>query len=115
MFYCLHLGQDLIEHYESLIPIGTPVRFTFRLGDHSPNDDEQKSFQENQKSGNHRHENGLTKLDFSHLLPEREDDNRWPGFFNGGIEFPTINFKHKHARPYDHFWANGYGSAMPDR
>ena len=47
--------------------------------------------------------------------PEDEVDDKWKGMLTGGVEFPIIDFYNKAGQYYEHYWANGFGSFMPDR
>ena len=33
----------------------------------------------------------------------------------GGVEFPILNWGASDGKPYDHFWAAGFGAILPDR
>ena len=47
--------------------------------------------------------------------PLLEKDDNWKGMATGGLEFPIIDFANKSGFYYENFWANGFGSFMPDR
>ena len=47
--------------------------------------------------------------------PLLEKDDSWRGMAAGGLEFPIIDFASRSGVYYENFWANGFGSFMPDR
>jgi carotenoid cleavage dioxygenase-like enzyme len=93
-------GQDLLDVFELMAPIGTTTQY----------------------------ELDMSKLDMGAnkkitiagrpMFPEDVDKNEaseWKCFHQGGIEFPILDFKNSMGKDYDHFWVNGFGTAMPDR
>ena len=52
---------------------------------------------------------------FDMFDPKDEKDDSWGCFLNGGVEFPIIDFGNRAGYHYENFWANGFGSFMPDR
>ena len=87
-------GQPLLDAYANSLPIGTPVRYTF--------DSTEKKF-------------GKIWIDYENLLKtEKSDEEDWQAFIKAGIDFPVVDPKYI-GKPYDNFWASGFGSIMPDR
>ena len=90
-------GQALIERYHQNTPIASAVRYSINL----------------------KHCEAANRP--IHILPtslvrqDMEDAENWTGFNEGGYDFPVINFEHYFGKPYDHFWAAGFGTVVPDR
>jgi len=90
-------GIELNEKFASVAPIGKAVSYTF---------DMQKSTIGHKPIWTP----GIEMFD-----PLLEKDGAWEGMATGGLEFPIIDFAHRSGIYYENFWANGFGSFMPDR
>ena len=87
-------GQALIDIYTKSLPIGTPVRYSFDASD--------RKF-------------GKIRTDFETLVQTSESEkDDWKSFTNAGIDFPVVNPVDL-GKPYDNFWASGFGTVLPDR
>lgn len=86
-------GQDLIDQYNKLLPVGTSYRYTFDLSEVT-------------EGPRHIH------VDADHLMGI---DSDWLAYGNGGMDFPVVNYATHYGKPYDHFWSSGFGTVMPDR
>ena len=90
-------GSELVELFESILPIGTAVSYTFKMSEI-----------------HHGHKPIYTPA-VPLFDPHEETDHSWDGMLKNGLEFPILDFGTKTGVEYEHFWANGFGSFMPDR
>mgnify|MGYP000116022058 CR=1 FL=1 len=85
----------MIDQYNAHLPVGTAYRYRFDLND-------------------------VTKSRVPirvepELLITGDDDEEWQNYMNAGQDFPVIDWDNSLGLPYDHFWAGGFGTIMPDR
>ena len=56
-----------------------------------------------------------TKIEPKKMFDHEKDASNWNCFNKGGVEFPVVDFSETFGKPYDHYWACGFGSVMQDR
>ena len=83
-------GQEFVDLRASMLPAGIPTRITYAPF---------------KRSGSY------LKIE---VLTEKIDNSYWPGYVNGGVEFPSVNPDYV-GRTYDHFWAVGQAQLLGDR
>ena len=82
--------------FEAIMPVGRAVRYELEMGQQS----------------------GILPPSAQRVYEQsllESDKVNWGCFEEGGIEFPIVDFPNRLAKPYNHFWASGFGSVMPDR
>jgi len=84
-------GDDLYEEYSKLLPLGYTQRYTIKVGE----------------------ENG--SIEGVGLFDEHPNNDQFECYMKGGVEFPILNWGASDGKPYDHFWAAGFGAILPDR
>lgn len=94
-------GSELTDNFLSVAPVGIFERYTL---------DMQGSIQGSQCETDKRH---CKWVGPKRLLEVPEEQKAC--FDYGGLEFPIIDWNNRVGRNYNHFWANGFGTIMPDR
>ena len=81
--------DTLNENFEKMLPMGIPVRYELRPSG----------------AGNDR-------VDYTKLVMDHED---FECMNKVGFEFPIIDWSNRLSKEYDHIWATGFSTTIPDR
>jgi len=81
--------EALNDNFERMLPMGTPVRYELNM----------------KGPGNER-------ISYTNLVDDHED---FECMNKVGMEFPILDWSNRLSKEYDHFWATGFSTTIPDR